>query len=218
MIKVIIADDHPLVRVGLRHLLSDCGDIELKDEAETGVDLLQKMREKHYDVVVVDLFMPGKSGLELVKQIKNELPKTPILVLSTHKEDIYAVRAIKAGAAGYICKDYAASDLVSAIRKVAHGGSFISQKVAELMAKEMRTTKTDDMGHSLLSNREYQVFLLTAKGMGSSEIANKLNLSIKTVSTHKARIKEKTKLNNNSEIIRYAIKHGLISDDEAENH
>ena len=212
MIHVIIADDHPLVRAGMKHLLQDCDDVEFSGEVENGLDLVAILRKQKFDVVLMDLFMPGRNGLELIKQIKNENPTVPVLVLSTHKEDIYAIRSIKAGAAGYICKDYAASELVTAIRKVASGGCYISAKVAELMAKDMQSTKSENLGHTLLSDREYQVFLLIANGFSSSEIAQELNLSIKTISTHKARIKEKTNLANTSEITRYAIKHQLISD------
>lgn len=209
MLKVIVADDHPLVRAGLRQLLSDQPDMELAGEVENGQELMQIVRKTPFDLVLLDMTMPGKSGLELLKQLKLEFPKLPVLILSTHKEDIYAVRSIKAGASGYICKDYAASDLVVAIRKAAAGGRYISPTVADLMAKEMLAPKQEVLLHQLLSNREYQVFLLIADGMTSSDIARELNLSIKTISTHKARIKEKMNLNSDSEIVRYAIKHEL---------
>ena len=214
MTRVIIADDHPLVREGLKHILSDCHDIDFADEVDNGLDLLTKLRLESYDIVLLDLFMPGKSGLELIKQIKSEFPKLTILILSTHKEDMYALRTLKAGASGYLCKDYAASALVDAIRKVASGGRYISPTVAELLANEFHRPQSDVLPHSLLSDREYQIFLLIASGVSSTEIAAQLNLSAKTVSTHKTRIKEKTKLINTSEFVRYAIKNGLISSDE----
>ena len=207
-----MADDHPLLREGLKHLLSDCPDMQFAAEVDNGFDLVASLRSETFDVVLLDLFMPGKSGIELIKQIKNEFPKLPVLVLSTHKEDIYAVRALKAGAAGYMCKDYAAAGLVDAIRKVAGGGCFISQTVAELMAKEMHVPKDEALPHTLLSDREYQVFLLTASGLGTTDIAERLNLSVKTVSTHKARIRDKTRLATTSDIVRYAIKHKLIAE------
>jgi len=213
MIRVLIADDHPLVKAGLKHLLLDCQDIEFAGEVDNGFELLAKVRNDSFDVVLLDLFMPGKSGIELIKQLKHEFPKLPILILSTHKEDIYAVRTLRAGASGYICKDYAASDLVKAIRKVAGGGRFISSTVAELMAIELQAPQQEVLPHTLLSDREYQVFLLTVSGLGTSEIADQLNLSVKTVSTHKARIKDKMKMSNTAELLRYAIKHNLVAED-----
>jgi len=213
MIRVFIADDHPLVKAGLKHLLLDCQDIEFAGEVDNGFELLAKVRNDSFDVVLLDLFMPGKSGIELIKQLKHEFPKLPILILSTHKEDIYAVRTLRAGASGYICKDYAASDLVKAIRKVAGGGRFISSTVAELMAIELQAPQQEVLPHTLLSDREYQVFLLTVSGLGTSEIADQLNLSVKTVSTHKARIKDKMKMSNTAELLRYAIKHNLVAED-----
>lgn len=212
MIRVIMADDHPLLREGLKHLLSDCPDMQFAGEVDNGHALIDSLRSEAFDVVLLDLFMPGKSGIELIKQLKNEFPKIPVLVLSTHKEDIYALRTLKAGAAGYMCKDHAASALVDAIRKVASGGCFISPAVAELMAKDMHVTREEALPHTLLSDREYQVFLLTASGKGTTEIAEQLNLSVKTVSTHKARIRDKTKLATTSDIVRYALKHQLVSE------
>jgi DNA-binding NarL/FixJ family response regulator len=205
-----MADDHPLLREGLKHVLADCNDIEFAGEVENGFDLMNKVRSETFDVVLLDMFMPGRSGIELIKQIKSEYPKLPVLVLSTHKEDLYAVRTLKAGASGYLCKDYAATDLVTAIRKVATGGHFISPTVAELMARDLDTAAHEGAPHTLLSDREHQVFLLIAAGKGVGEIAEQLNLSVKTVSTHKARIKEKMKLANTAELIRYAIYHRLI--------
>lgn len=213
MIRVMVADDHPLVREGLKSILSDCPDIVYAGDADNGNVLQAKLAEEQFDVVLLDMFMPGKHGIELIKIIKDDYAKMPILVLSTHKEDIYAVRTIKAGAAGYMCKDYAASELINAIRKVASGGRYISPAVGELMANEMHHKSSEALLHTLLSDREYQVFLLTASGLGTKEIADKLNVSVKTVSTHKARIKDKTRLSNTSEIVRYAMKHALITED-----
>ncbi len=215
MIRVLMADDHPLVREGMKHLLSDCADIAFAAEVDNGIDLIAKVRAEPFDVILLDMFMPGKNGIELIKQLKSEYPRLPVLVLSTHKEDLYAVRTIKAGAAGYICKDYAAASLVEAIRKVAHGGCYISPTVAELMAKEMHVSRQEALPHTLLSDREYQVFLLTAEGKGSTDIATLLNLSVKTVSTHKARIRDKMKLANTSEMLRYAIAHGLLAHNDS---
>lgn len=214
MIKVIIADDHPLVRAGLKHLLTSCPDIEFGAEVDNGNELIHELRKQCFDVVMMDMFMPGRSGIELIKQVKTEHPKLPIIVISTHKEDIFALRTIKAGASGYLCKDYAASNLVDAIRKVYAGGCFISAAVAELMAKELHTPSEKIAPHTCLSDREYQIFLLVVKGRSSSDIAEDLNVSIKTVSTHKARIKKKMRMENNSELIKYALKYSLIDESD----
>lgn len=210
MIKVLVADDHPIFRAGLKHILMGSSDIAVLGEVDNGISLLSKIRGEAFDVLILDMFMPGRSGVDLIKQIKTETPKLPILVLSTHKEDIYAVRTIKAGAAGYLCKDNTASDLVTAIRKIAGGGMFISPIVAEHLAMDINSPATDVEPHLLLSNREYQIFLMIVEGKGMTEIAEELNLSVKTISTHKVRIKEKMKLSNASEFVLYAIKHGLV--------
>lgn len=211
MIRVVMAEDHPLVRRGLKDLLAECTDLILASEVENGNDLLQALRSQPFDVVLMDMSMPGRNGIELLKQVKSENPKLPVVVLSAHKEDMFAVRALKAGASAYLCKDAAATNLVAALRKAAMGGCFISPEVAELMAKNLRTPSEDTAPHTLLSDREYQVFLLLAKGLGLTEIAEQLNLSVKTVSTHKTRIRDKTKLSNVSDLVQYAIKHSLIN-------
>ena len=210
MIRTLIADDRPILREGLKHILADCDDIALAGEAADGHEVLARLRQEAFDILLLDMQMPGKSGVELIRQIKAELPRLPILVLSTHKEDLYAVRAIKAGAAGYLCKDNAAQCLLQAIRKVAQGGVYISPAVAEQLVLEMHPAKPNVTPHSLLSNREYQIFLLIAAGVGTTEIATRLNLSAKTVSTHKVRIKEKMGLANTSEFVRYAMEYGLL--------
>lgn len=212
MIRVVMAEDHPLVRRGLKDLLAESTDLMLASEVENGNDLLQALRSQSFDVVLMDMSMPGRNGIELLKQVKSEYPKLPVVVLSAHKEDMFAVRALKAGASAYLCKDSAATNLVSALRKAAMGGCFISPEVAELMAKNLRAPSEDAAPHTLLSDREYQVFLLLTKGLGLTEIAELLNLSVKTVSTHKTRIREKTKLGNVSDMVQYAIKHSLIND------
>jgi DNA-binding NarL/FixJ family response regulator len=210
MIRILIADDHDILRAGLKHILQDSGDIVVAGEASDGHQALAQVRAGHWDAVVLDLSMPGKSGIELIKQIKGEFPKLPILILSMHKEDLYAVRALKAGASGYLCKDSAETLLVQAIRKVAGGGLFIDQAVAEKLAVEMLTGSSGDTSHSSLTDREYQVFLLVARGHGVTDISRQLNLSVKTVSTHKTRILEKMKLANTAELIHYAIRHQLV--------
>lgn len=215
MIRILIADDHDILRAGLKHILQDCGDIVVAGEASDGHEAIAQVRSGSWDAVVLDLSMPGKSGIELIKQIKLEFPKLPILVLSMYQEDLYAVRALKAGASGYLCKDNAETFLAQAIRKVAGGGLFINQAVAEKLAVEMLTGVGVGAPHARLTDREYQVFLWVARGLGVTEIGRKLNLSVKTVSTHKARILEKMNLGNTGELIHYAIRHKLI--DEADN-
>ena len=210
MIRILIADDHDILRAGLKHILQDSGDIVVAGEASDGHQALAQVRAGHWDAIVLDLSMPGKSGIELIKQIKGEFPRLPILILSMHKEDLYAVRALKAGASGYLCKDSAETLLVQAIRKVAGGGLFIDQAVAEKLAVEMLTGSSGDTSHSGLTDREYQVFLLVARGHGVTDISRQLNLSVKTVSTHKTRILEKMKLANTAELIHYAIRHQLV--------
>jgi len=210
MIRILIADDHDILRAGLKHILQDSGDIVVAGEAGDGHEALAQVRSGKWDAMVLDLSMPGKSGIELIKQIKSEFPKLPILILSMHKEDLYAVRALKAGASGYLCKDSAETLLAQAIRKVAGGGLFINQAVAEKLAVEMLSGSGSGAPHSRLTDREYQVFLLVARGLGVTDIGRELNLSVKTVSTHKARILEKMDLANTAELIRYAIRHKLI--------
>lgn len=210
MIKILIVDDHAILRAGLKHLLSESGDIVVAGEAGNGTDALALVRSGSWDAMVLDMTMPGKSGIELIKQIKAENPRLPILVLSMHAEDIYAVRALRAGAAGYLCKDNAETQLEQAIRKVAGGGLYITPTVAENLAAEMLGNTTEAPPHTRLSDREYQVFRYVAAGLGLTEIGARLNLSVKTVSTHKAHIMQKMGLANASELIQYALRHGLL--------
>lgn len=211
MIRILIADDHTILRDGLKQILSECRDMVVAGEANNGLDTLKKIRQEEWNVVVLDMSMPGKSGMELIKLIKSEKPKLPILILSMHKEDQYAVRTLKAGASGYMCKDSASAQLVSAIRKVAGGGIFISPEIAEKLAYGLHPT-SDAPPHNLLSDREYQVFMMLVQGKGLTEIADELNLSVKTVSTHKSRIQEKMNADNLSVLIKYAIKHNLLDE------
>lgn len=209
-IRILIVDDHALLRAGVKHILAESGDIQVAGEADNGLDALAMIRAENWHAVVLDMSMPGKSGIELIKQIKSEKPALPVLVLSMHKEDLYAVRTLKAGASGYLCKDNAESHLAQAIRKVARGGLFMSPAVAETLAAEMLTGSPNAARHTLLSDREYQIFHLLADGMSVSDIAHALNLSVKTVSTHKTRILEKMALANTAELIHYAIRHNFI--------
>ncbi|MDX9995513.1 MAG: response regulator transcription factor [Rhodocyclaceae bacterium] len=211
MTRVLIADDHAILRAGIKHLLSEHPDITVAGEACNGQEVLARVRAEPWDVLVLDMTMPGKSGIELIKQLKQIAPKLPILILSMHKEDVYAVRALKAGAAGYLCKDNAEDQLVAALRKVTGGGLYINAAVAEKLAANMlHGDARDAPPHTRLSDREYQVFQLIAHGEGVTDIAQKLNLSVKTVSTHKTHIMEKMGCANVAELVRYAIQHDLL--------
>ena len=211
MIRVIIADDHQILREGLKQLLLAAGDLDVVGEAADGNEVLQRVRTLGCDVLLLDMSMPGRSGVELIRQVKSEKPKLRILVLSMHEEHQDAVRAIRAGASGYLTKESAAAQLVAALRKVAGGGAFISAEVAERLAQEAMP-HADGPLHAALSDREYQVFRLLVNGRSVSEIAVQLHLSAKTVSTHKARLMEKLGVDNNADLVHYAIKHRLSDD------
>jgi DNA-binding NarL/FixJ family response regulator len=211
MIRVLLADDHAMVRAGLRELLTATGDIEVVAEATNGHDVLAAVRKGGFDVIVLDMSMPGRSGIELIKLVKTEQPKLRILVLSMHSEAQYAVRAVKAGAAGYLTKESAADELVAAIRRVASGRAYITPETAERLVLD---TSSGDGGpaHNRLSNREYEVFRMIAAGRSVTDIANELHLSVKTISTHKARILEKMSFSSHADLVRYALTHGLLDD------
>ncbi len=207
-IKVLIADDHPLFRQGLKHTFSETEDITVTGEAENGDDLIKKVPDDEYSLILLDIAMPGKSGLDVLKQLKIEYPKLPVLVLSVYSEDQYALRFIKAGASGYLTKDSAPDQLVEAVRKVARGGKFASPELTEKLA--FGFDDTDKILHETLSDREYQVFQMIAKGQSLTEIGKQLSLSVKTISTHRTRILEKMKMKKNAELIHYAINHDLL--------
>ena len=209
MIKILIADDHAIMRDGLKQILAGFSDMRVAGEADDGPGTLNKIRHQEFDVVLLDMSMPGKSGIELIKQIKAEKPELPILVLSMHKEKQYAGHAMRAGASGYLCKTSASSKLVQALRKVAGGGIYLTPEATEIMAMDS-IRSSDFLPHSLLSEREFQVFKLLAAGSGVTEIANELNLSVKTVSTHKTHIMQKMNLSSITGLVRYALMHELI--------
>lgn len=209
MIRILIADDHAIVRSGLKQLLSEPVDFNVAGEAANGLEALAQIREQPFDVLLMDMSMPGRSGIELIKMVKATMPKLAILVLSMHKEEQYAVRALKAGARGYLTKETATDQLVAAIRKVAGGGVFISSGVAERLALELGGNH-EAAPHTLLSDREFQIFKMIASGDPIGGIADELSLSIKTVSTHKTRILQKMKMTRSAELIHYAIRHQLV--------
>jgi DNA-binding NarL/FixJ family response regulator len=212
VIRIVLADDHTIVREGLKQLLAAGGGFEVVGEAENGHEALQRVRELEFDVLLLDMSMPGKSGIELIKLVHAEKPKLRVLVLSMHEEHQYAVRAIRAGASGYITKDSASRQLVAAIRKVASGGAFISPEVAEQLALSAMPG-AESAPHERLSDREFQVFRLIAEGKSVSDIAERLNLSVKTVSTHKSNILHKLDATGTGELIRYALAHRLVEGD-----
>ncbi len=207
-LKVLLADDHAIIRDGLRQILADTDDLVVAGEAANGLDVLQKVREQDWDVLVLDISMPGRNGLDLIRMAKEECPELPILVLSMHQEEQYAVRALKAGAQGYITKESDSELLVAAIRRVAKGGVHISDKVAELMVRGIRPSDKPQP-HNLLSDREYQIFNMLVMGRTLTEIAAELSLSVKTISTHKTHILQKMNLSSAAELIRYAVAHDL---------
>ena len=209
MIKILIADDHAVVRQGLIQIIDRETDMKIAGEASSAHEVLEKVQKQNWDVVVLDITMPGKSGLDALKEIKLEKPKLPVLVLSMHPEDQYATRVLKAGASGYMTKETAPEELVQAIRKIVNGGKYISPALAEKLAFDLGAP-TDKDPHELLSDREYQVLCLIASGKPVSEIGKLLSLSVKTISTYRTRILEKMNLKNNAELIHYAIQNKLV--------
>jgi len=211
VIRVLLADDHAIVRAGLKEILADTGDIEVAGEAANGQEVLARVSAQDFDVAVLDMSMPGRNGIELIKLVKREKPKLRILVLSMHSEEQYAVRALKAGASGYLSKESAADELVAAIRRIAGGGAYVTPETAERLALGA-APRAETAAHTLLSDREFQVFQMIARGASVSEIARELSLSVKTISTHKTRIMDKMGLANQAELIRYALEHQLLDE------
>ena len=209
MIKILIADDHPIVRQGLKQILSEEPDIEVVGEAQNSQEVLELVRKQHWDIVVLDITMPGRGGLDVLKELKHERPKLPVLMLSVHPENQYAVRALKAHASGYLTKDSAPEELVKAIRKILRGGKYISLTLADKLAFDLET-ETEKPLHDTLSDREYQVMMMIASGKTVSQIAEELSLSVKTIGTYRTRILEKMKLKTNAELTHYVFKNKLI--------
>ena len=209
MIKVLLADDHTLVRDGLRHILQQASGFEVAGEACDSATTLALIRATHAHVLVLDLSMPGRNGIELIKQIKDEKPELRILVLTMHAEQQYAVRAFKAGASGYLTKESASAELVGAVTKIASGGVYVSLAMAERFAQALNEP-ADALPHQRLSDREFEVFRRIVAGQSITEIANELCVSVKTISTHKTRIMEKMGFATQTDLVRYAVEHGLI--------
>jgi DNA-binding NarL/FixJ family response regulator len=209
--EVLIADDHAIIRDGLRKILADTYDLEVVGEAANGNAVMEQVRARDWDLLVLDISMPGRNGLELIKLVKAERPKLPILIFSMHPEEQYAVRAIRAGAAGYISKEGDTDMLLPAMRRVVAGGMFISPKVAELLAGDI-SPQSQNLPHTLLTDREFDVFRRIVRGVALTAIAEELSLSVKTVSTHKTHILAKMNMSTQVDLVRYAIDQKLTDE------
>jgi DNA-binding NarL/FixJ family response regulator len=209
MIRVFLADDHPIIREGLKRILSHTPDIVLAGETDNGLHVLKEAQQGGWDVLLLDLSLPGMSGLEVLNQLRHSHPRLRILVLSIHSERQYAVRVLRAGASGYLAKETAPETLLHAIRKVHHGGRYISEDLAEQLAFLLEGDLQKEP-HEQLSDREFQIFLLIAQGKKASSIAQELHVSAKTIDTHRTRILQKLNITSNADMIHYAIKNSLI--------
>ena len=209
MIRILIADDHAIVRAGLKQFIADHADMHVAAEAATGTEAIAAVRAQEFDVVLLDISMPDKNGIDTLKTIKHVRPELPVLMLSAYAEDQYAVNLLRAGAAGYLNKEAASSQLVSAIRTVVLGRKFVSPSLAQILADGV-SGDADRPLHAELSQREFQIFCKLAAGAAVSKIADELNLSVKTVSTYRTRVLEKMAMKSNADLTYYAIKNGLI--------
>jgi DNA-binding NarL/FixJ family response regulator len=208
VIRIVLADDHAIVREGLKRILGAIPDFEVVGEAADGTQVMQWVRQTDFDLLLLDLSMPGRSGMELIRLVKTEKPRVRILVLSMHQETQYAVRAIKSGASGYLTKESASAELEQALRKIAAGGAYVSADVAQQLALGAMPGH-EVAPHEALSQREFEVFGQLVAGVSVTEIAQRLHLSVKTVSTHKTHLMQKLGVHNAAELVRYAIRHGL---------
>lgn len=209
IIKVIIADDHPISREGIKKIIDRSPDIVVVDEASTGDELLEKVKKNHYDVIILDISMPGISGLEVLKDLQGPKQRSAILIFTMHPEEQYAIRALKAGASGYLTKGSTPEELITAIKSVSGGRKYITSALAERLAYDLSNNAAQPL-HEKLSDREYQVMALLASGKSITEIAGELCLSVPTISTYRSRILQKMNLKNNAELIHYAIKNNLV--------
>ena len=209
MIRILVADDHAIVRQGLKQIVADTPDLVVTGEAERGREVLEKVSKDDYDVVLLDITMPDKTGLEVLEELKRIKPDLPVLILSMHPEDQYAIRAIRAGASGYVTKAGVPDELVTAIRKVSIGSKYISPSLAEKLAVYLETGAQRPL-HQVLSDREYRVMCLIASGKTVKEIAEELFLSVKTVSTYRSRVLQKMKMKNNAQLTHYCVQNQLV--------
>jgi DNA-binding NarL/FixJ family response regulator len=208
-IHVLIADDHAIVRQGLKQILSETDDLVVTGEADDGAEALQLARQQPWDVFLLDVSMPNRNGIDTLKQLKKEFPRLPVLILSMHPEEQYAVRALKAGAAGYLTKQSAPEQLVTAIRQVAGGKKYVSAAVAQQLVEAL-ADDSDKLPHERITDREYQVLVMIAAGNPLTQIAESLNLGVATVSTYRARLLEKMGLRSTAELIRYGLENRLV--------
>jgi two-component system, NarL family, invasion response regulator UvrY len=208
-LRILIVDDHPFVRQGLRQTLADAADVGEIGEAANGQQALDLVRGGDWDAVVLDIGLPGRGGLKILKDIKHERPRLPVLILSMHPEDQYAIRALRAGAGGYLTKEAATDKLLVAIRKITTGGRFISPDLAERLATQLTADATGPL-HASLSDREFEVLRLIGSGLSVGDIADRMSLSVKTVSTYRARILEKMRMKNNAELMQYVLTNRLL--------
>jgi two-component system invasion response regulator UvrY len=209
MIRVLVVDDHPIVRKGLKQILAEEPDMEVSVEATNAAELMQQVQERQWDVIVLDITLPDRSGIDVLKDVKAIYPELPVLILSMHPEDQYATRALKAGAAGYITKKSAGEELVTAIRKAVGGGRYVSPSLAEKLAMEVGADHRK-LPHERLSDREFQVMCLLASGKRLGEIAYEISLSVKTISTYRGRILGKMSMKSNAELTIYCMEHDLL--------
>lgn len=209
MIKILIADDHAIVREGLKQIVAEEKDMRVAGEAGDANEMFELLKKENFDIIILDISMPGRSGLEALKFLKKNYPHVPALILSMFSEEQYGLRALKAGAAGYLKKVSAPTELVSAIRKIVSGGKYINQSLAEKLAEEYDADRKESI-HEKLSNREYQIMCLIASGKSAEEIANDLSISINTVYSYRNRILEKMHLKSNVELTQYALQNKLI--------
>ncbi len=208
-IKVIIADDHRIVRAGIKQIIEECPDMAKADEAGDGQELIDKVRKNSYDAILLDVAMPGRDGLDILKQLKAEKHPAPVLILSVYPEEQYAIRALKAGAAGYLTKATAPETLIEAIKKITGGKKYITESVAEHLADTIERD-SEKPPHASLSDREFQILCKIASGKSVSAIAGEMFLNVKTVSTYRRRILDKMQMKNNSELTHYALKNNLL--------
>ena len=209
-IRLLIGDDHAVVRKGMKQILAETRDIVVADEASNGREVLEKVQKNDFDMVLLDISMPGRDGLEVLKELKNLKPRLPVLMLSMYPEEQYAVRSLRSGASGYLTKDSAPDELISAIRKVSSGGKYVSASLAEKLAQKLGADE-EKPPHEVLSDREYQVMCMIASGKTVKEIGEELSLSVKTVSTYRSRILSKMRMKVNAELTRYAIDNKLVT-------
>jgi two-component system invasion response regulator UvrY len=209
VIRILIGDDHAIVREGLKQILAETSDMAVAGEAANGQEVLEQVSKNDWDLLLLDIAMPGRGGMDILKQLRSERPELPVLMLSMYPEEQYAVRALKAGASGYLTKESAPEELIAAIRKVSQGGKYVSSSLAEKLAVYLETDHEKPV-HELLSDREYQVMLMIASGKTVKQIADELSLSVKTISTYRSRTLRKMGMKNNAELTYYAIKHALV--------